>query len=199
MFGRKKEERGAGPKDGRSGAESQQGYYRQEDYYTQRPSGGSYYDVNSYDGGRRERREYARPEYDRRYVNTPDGSSRRANDSGRPPQDQSVRGGYGPGGRGSAPRGYDPIQTPLRRMPSGRENVPYMEEGYGERIYDPADGADAGRTGRSEDTGRTDLCPALHGKTAAGKSGIVKTDIVREDTARRCTGREGAAGKSTQR
>ena len=150
MFGRKKEERGAGPKDGRSGAESQQGYYRQEDYYTQRPSGGSYYDVNSYDGGRRERREYARPEYDRRYVNTQDGSTRRTYDGGRPPQDPSARGEYGSRGRGSAPQGYDPMQMQPRRMSSGRGNVPYMEEGYGERIYDPAAYPDRGRSRRRE-------------------------------------------------
>ena len=74
MFGKKKSEPAAGERrQDRSEAPGEnRGYYRQEDYYTQHSSGGSYYDLRAYTEENPRRRDYARPGYDRRYVNMPE-------------------------------------------------------------------------------------------------------------------------------
>ena len=142
MFGKKK-------KDGARNDEERvrsagRAYYRQNDYYGQRPSQGNYYDSQDFEERYGERREYARPGYDSRYVNNSEGDPAAAR------QQRRQNAGAGENARRQMQQGRLPeyerragsvYGSPQEEYPENarrRQSAPYMEEGYGERIYDPA-------------------------------------------------------------
>ena len=132
MFGKKKKEQRSEGENSRYAAQGHGGYYRQQDYYAQHPDGARYYDSRNYEEANA-RRDYARPGYDQRYV---------GGDGARPGA------GYQPGrtydGADRSGDGYSRYEG-KEDTQRYRAGTPYMETGYGERVYERSYGSNPRR------------------------------------------------------
>ena len=159
MFGKKKKD-GARTEEERVRSAGR-AYYRQNDYYGQRPAQGSYYDSREYEERYDGRREYARPGYDRRYVNSADAGRPRSQGDRRQNADAPERRQRAASQQSRYPEyerrtdntyGYGG-ETYQNGSGRSRGAAPYMEDGFGERVYDPGSYAGPSYSGRRQRNG----------------------------------------------